>query len=150
MLKFVKGDITDNQIGIIAHGCNCSGGFGSGVAGAIKKKWPDAHHQFKKNGSGKHLLGLVDLVPVKGNTRLWIANCYTQEFYGKDGQRYASPHAIRNCLRRVYTFANEEELPVKAPMIGCGLGGLNWDDEVEPIFQEMIEMYDIPTYVYYL
>lgn len=41
MIEYVKGNILeDPTVKVLMHGCNCSGGFGSGVAGQIAKKYP--------------------------------------------------------------------------------------------------------------
>ena len=53
VIKEIQKDITTVEEGVVLHGCNCSGGFGSGVAGAIRKKWPDVYEMFKENGTGK-------------------------------------------------------------------------------------------------
>ena len=39
-LTVVKGDLLSVTEGVIAHGVNCRGAFGSGVAGAIARKFP--------------------------------------------------------------------------------------------------------------
>jgi len=37
MLNYIKGDVLDTNRSIIAHSCNNSGGYGSGVAGTIAR-----------------------------------------------------------------------------------------------------------------
>jgi O-acetyl-ADP-ribose deacetylase (regulator of RNase III) len=40
MVNYKKGNIFESGAGIIAHGVNCKGAFGSGVAGQIAKLYP--------------------------------------------------------------------------------------------------------------
>ena len=91
MLIYKNQDLMSVDQGFITHGVNCSGRFGSGVAGQIKKKWPVVYRTFKKYAASPDLLGTAHIILIED--RLWVANCYTQQSYGSDGQRYADPDA---------------------------------------------------------
>lgn len=145
-IKMVHKDITTVTHGVIPHGVNCQGVMGSGVAKAIKEKWPEVYSLFKKNGTGKEMLGKAYYIPV--SERVWVVNCYTQEFYGRDGKQYASLEAVQSALKSVFGFAATNDLPVCMPKIGCGLGGLDWDTEVMPIVAHLSSVHDISVYVY--
>lgn len=130
MIEYRTMDITTVEIGIVAHGVNCQRKMGSGVARAIRKKWPEAYRAYMVNPLGAGL-GEVNWAVVDDD--LWIANCYTQEQYGYDGRRYTDPMAIRRSLTTVFRSARKTGLPVYMPKIGCGLGGLDWEKDVLPI-----------------
>lgn len=129
-IEQIKQDITTVEHGMIAHGVNCQGKMGAGVAAAIKKKWPIVYNKYKANPIGKHMLGTLQAITI--NENLIIYNCYTQVFYGYGGGKYASLDAVRTCLTFVIQSANFYGRPVYMPKIGCGLGGLKWDEEVKP------------------
>lgn len=150
MIQYIKGDITEVTSGLVLHGTNCTGGFGSGVAGAIRKKWPKVYANFCLAGTGAHLLGKFK--PTEVTEELTVANCYTQMNFGSDGRRYASPQAVEQALFAAYEYAQLVGIKtVHLPKIGCGLGGLSWEDEIEPIVSAIIEDYsDIETKVYYI
>lgn len=145
-MKIVHKDITTVTHGVIPHGVNCQGVMGSGVAKAIKEKWPEIYNQFKNGGTGKKMLGEVQYSHV--GKSLWVLNCFTQEYYGRDGKRYASLEAVQEALGAVFSFAATKKLPVCMPKIGCGLGGLSWSDEVMPIVTELSATYDVSVFVY--
>lgn len=132
MMEYIIKDVTDVALGIIAHGVNCQHAMGSGVAGAIKKKWPIVYEKFMEAPKGKTMLGTVDLIAVTTDDSLFVANCYTQNFYGYGGGRYADPEAVAKCLYTVFRLADGLTLPVYMPKIGCGLGGLDWEADVLP------------------
>lgn len=46
-IQTIPGDLLAVEDGIIIHGCNCIGGFGSGIAGQILKKWPGVEKAYK-------------------------------------------------------------------------------------------------------
>lgn len=135
MITHLRCDITSINFGVIIHGTNCSGGFGSGVAGSIKKKWPivaTSYHSLKKD---KNTLGSIQIVELTQEI-LYVVNCFTQINYGRTG-RFAEPSAIESCLYKVVEFSKQKELPIYSSKIGCGLGGLDWNDDVEPIFKKL-------------
>lgn len=113
--------------------------MGSGVALAIRNKWPQVYERYKIHCHPKHH-GTADIIQI--NDELYVANCYTQHSYGRDGQRYADPEAIRSSLGQVFVFADMFNfLNVYGPRIGCGLGGLTFEKDVQPIFEELLGKY---------
>ena len=150
MYKIINESLTNVESGLVIHGTNCSGGFGSGVAGAIKKKWYVVYEKFMETGTGGHLLGTFH--PVNVTDSLIVANCYTQLKYGKDGAQYANPNAVYSVIYQAYKYADKNNIDtLSLPQIGCGLGGLSWVDDVEPILIELSEQYpSVLTNVYYI
>lgn len=155
MLHLVTKDITTVDRGIIVHGCNCQGVMGSGVAKFLRDKYPEifpSYHErceFAKNdGDEDVLLGDVDVVNIRKD--LFVVNGFTQSFYGKGARsgKYATEPAITGVLTYTYTLAHILCLPVYAPKIGAGRGGLDWSTEVEPIFQKIDASYPhVNTYI---
>jgi O-acetyl-ADP-ribose deacetylase (regulator of RNase III) len=159
MINYIKHDVTDTLTGVVAHGCNCQGVMGSGVAWAIRNKWPVAYQRYAdfvssfRRGGGitGDLLGTCQMVNVAdagtnlifGINSLFIANLFTQDFYGKDGKAYAKADAIAQALDGAASFAKGADLPLYIPRIGCGLGGLSWEKDVLPIVEQIDNTYGI-------
>lgn len=113
------GDVTLAK-GIIAHGCNCQGVMGSGVAKAIRQQFPKAYDEYATlcaTKEPKKLLGYTQYVTISNS--LIIANCFTQLNYGRTGRKYVSYDALDMCMKTL----SEESLHVNFPLIGGGLGG---------------------------
>lgn len=127
-------DITTVERGVIAHGVNCQGVMGSGVALAIRHKWPVVYDRYKSIPTGKTVLGTAQLVDIKGDDSLFVVNCFTQLFYGVGG-KFADPKAIDSSLWDAYTWADYYHLDLYIPKIGAGSGGLDWETEVLPIIE---------------
>ena len=125
-MKYITGDLLDVTEGIICHGCNLSGGFGSGVAGAIARMYPSVRENYHANYRDKFLGDISGLEVIDG---LYILNCYTQQGYGRDKNvQYASYDAVRDSMVKVIDMANTLGIKqVHIPRIGAGLGGLNWE-----------------------
>lgn len=129
--------------GIIIHGCNAQGAMGSGVAGALRRQWPEIYKSYSKMVAMRKTdcLGMVDTVWIPEHPRLVVMNAITQEYFGSDGNRYADLNAIDKTMRYACNFAGGY-LPVYTPKIGCGLGGCKWEEEVKPLFERISE--DLP------
>jgi O-acetyl-ADP-ribose deacetylase (regulator of RNase III) len=138
-MELIKGDVTEVTDGIILHIVNCQHKMGSGVAKALRDKWPLVYDYYMKDGKGPSMLGKVGFVPVAPG--LTVVNGYGQEFYGYDGKRYADPVAIDRILQTCFEFCVEWDLKIAMPKIASGLGGLDWDKEVVPL----IEKYETAT-----
>ena len=144
MITYQTRDITKVKMGIVCHGVNCRGKMGSGVALAIRNKWPMVYESYSKGPTGQNALGRCDMVNVDESVheKLFVANCYTQLNYGSNGAKYADVYAIRRSLSEAYKWANYYHHNIFIPKIGCGLGGLDWDKEVLPIIEELDDSYD--------
>lgn len=137
MIYFHTKDITSIEQGVIAHGVNCQGVMGSGVAKAIRYKWPIVYREYKKAPKGNEMLGVCKTIHVNSN-KLIVCNCYTQIFYGFGG-KFANPKAIYNSIRGALVIAEFYNHMLWMPRIGAGLGGLNWDEEVYPLIKQLSE-----------
>jgi O-acetyl-ADP-ribose deacetylase (regulator of RNase III) len=137
MIEYLNRDLTSFHYGLIAHGVNCMGKMGRGVASAIKKQWPEVYSRYISITPNKKLLGTVQFVEIRPST-LTIANCFTQVFYGIGG-RFADLKAIDSCLQELFKYSYYGHVPLYIPKIGCGLGGLKWD-EVLPILEKNIQL----------
>jgi O-acetyl-ADP-ribose deacetylase (regulator of RNase III) len=156
MLSYIKKDVTAVEHGIVAHGCNCQGVMGSGVALAIKHKWPAIFTPYvdmcRTHNKSADLLGIVLYDRVERNEspprEVIVANIFTQQYYGRSGIAYANLEAVATGLDHVMQTALERCLPVYMPRIGCGLGGLDWDTQVGPIVKKLVSDYpSVEVYV---
>ena len=149
MVNYVLGDLFDTDADIIAHGVNCKGSFGSGIAGLMNRYYPPVRREYldKFDTEGWKLgdTQFVRLVNVKGYIYTIIANCATQDDYGYKGVCHASYPAIRECMTKVKEYARQDNLTIAIPTIGCGLAGGDWNI-VKGILEEVFTDYDITVY----
>ena len=157
MIEFVFNDIKywkNEGVDIIAHQVNCHGVMGSGVAKVIRDCFPQAFTEYKNLcacHTGPYRVGLlgttqfVDTSDNDGNPVV-IANMFGQENYGHKGGLYTNYNALRCCLEKLKTYADNRIFDVDTPTIiampfkiGCGLGGGNWKDVVYPMIREVFD-----------
>lgn len=147
MITIQQGDLLNAQ-GLLLHGCNAQGVMGSGVALSVKQRWPGVFQLYKRFCEvtpSPQRLGCV--VFAETGDGVVVANCITQEFFGKDGAKYASYDLIDTCMISVGEYMAEYAIrTVHMPKIGCGLGGLNWR-AVQAIVEHRLQNYDVVVYV---
>lgn len=164
MINFKTGDVLSSPDKYIAHGVNASNGFGSGVAGAIARKYPKAKEDYHKWYESGHLR-LGSYFPSHQPDGKIILHCCTQQNFGGDGRKYVDYQAIADCMsklnedlvdiRGIYidsegTLVNEPEvIKLSMPLIGAGLGGGSWETILKIIESNLTSEY-IDTTIYSL
>ena len=140
-MEIIKGDVFDSFLypnSMVVHGCNAQGVMGSGVARVVRNNFPAAYYEYLRHHE-EHGLKLGEVINAMVLPGRYVANAITQEFYGGDGKRYVSYHAIRVAFGIVRKLAIELELEtINYPMIGAGLGGGDWN-EIAPIIDEQLD-----------
>lgn len=124
--------------GLIVQGVNCQNAMGSGLARDLYEKWPLIKTAYHSIGKQYMYLGRVQEVQVEH--KVTVLNCWTQEHYGSDNKRYASPEAIAACLKIAFQKAASLNQTLYLPRIGCGLAGLDWNNDVLPILNSLCEL----------
>lgn len=114
--------------GIILQQVNCMGVMGTGIALAIRTKWPIVFKEYASFCRGKRssdLLGEFQLVQVEND--VWVGNCFGQEFYGRT-HRHTDYDALQESLIkfRVLIHPHLEEQPIWYPKMGCSNAGGDW------------------------
>jgi len=133
MMNFKEfyGDVLGSTAELIAHGCNTSGVFNSGVAKAVRDKYPEVFAKYKDAyDKGLVKLGCIQVVDVAdGFANKKIVNCFTQEKYGYDKAKYTSYDALDTCMQKLRSYCEEHYVKsVAIPWHMCSdRGGGNWN-----------------------
>ena len=120
-----------------AHGCNCAGAMGKGIAVQFKNMYPDMYKQYKtlcKHGDFK----LGDVFKYNHGDG-YVFNLGTQ----KTWRTKAEIHAVEQSLDNMLKIASELEVTkIALPKIAAGLGGLDWG-KVKTILNNVAK--DVPS-----
>ena len=138
-MKITKGDLLNSDCYYIAHGVNCQGKMNSGIAKAIRQKYPNAYNAYIEFLNQTCISPLGDYVASIEDDRI-VFNAFTQEFYGYNGKQYASYEAIASSLSKIalkiISHITNHDPILGIPWIGCGLGGCK-KEEVEMILHKI-------------
>lgn len=146
-LKFVLGDITKSDANYICHQVNCQGAMGSGVAKAIKDKWPVVYTDYRRfYESNKPLLNEIQIVAV--STEQSVINMFAQEYYGYDRNQYTSYDAFWKCLNKIKNTVPKGSKIAFPSKIGCCRGGANWKVILTMISEVLESDYNVEIWEY--
>ncbi len=119
-----------------AHGCNCAGAMGKGIALQFKEKYNQMYLEYKKRCKDGDF-SLADVFSydyVEGT----VFNLGTQ----KTWKTKAELKAIEDSLLKMLVYARQNGIEkIALPKIGAGLGGLVWDD-VKATINRVAKDYD--------
>jgi len=148
LISYQQGDLFSSGERVIAHGCNCVGVMGKGVAKLVATKYPLAKKKYQAAIKAKVFnLGYAQFVLDEEND-ICIYNLGTQKQPGPDATKWGIFLAFCN----MYEHAHANNITrIAIPKIGSGIGGLDWDDVLEMINLAWLgSKYDIQIVVYEL
>lgn len=117
------GDLFTTEATKIGHGVNTKGVMGAGIAKAFKEKYPNNYKAYANECK------LGNLKP--GGLMVWledgksIYNLASQDNPGADASYAWLFESTNRAARRLL---NMKEKTLAIPQIGCGIGGLDWDE----------------------
>ena len=111
------------DLAALAHGCNCAGAMGAGIAVEFKKRYPAMYKAYRALCLEKRFRpGDVFTWQEGGVT---VFNLGTEEHWRKGATLEAIEDSVVAMVREA---ARREVTKVGIPRIGAGYGGLAWED----------------------
>jgi O-acetyl-ADP-ribose deacetylase (regulator of RNase III) len=124
MIRFTRGDLfTADALDALAHGCNCAGAMGKGIALEFRRRFPAMYAEYKQRcADGRFTLGGVFAWKADGVT---VFNLGTQRSWTTRAELPAIEAALGAMLEQAEAQGIRR---IGLPRIGAGLGGLAWQD----------------------
>jgi O-acetyl-ADP-ribose deacetylase (regulator of RNase III) len=146
-VEFVSGDLFVNRVGAeaFAHGCNCAGSMGAGIAVGFKERYPAMFEEFRRRCKATPPeFGLGDVFLWREDGKPAVFNLGTQPRPG----RGATYPVVGQALRAMRELADREGVrTVAAPRIAAGYGGLSWK-KVRAVIEEAFADWTGTLFVY--
>jgi O-acetyl-ADP-ribose deacetylase (regulator of RNase III) len=147
-IEVVSGDLFANRFGarVLAHGCNCQGSMGAGIATGFRDRYPAMYEEYRRRcKSEPRRFNLGNVMLWKPEEEPWVFNLATQEDVW---HARASYEAIETALTRMRRRANREGIDsIALPRIGAGHGGLSWR-KVRALVEKVFADWPGRLYVY--
>ncbi|MCP1584384.1 type II toxin-antitoxin system antitoxin DNA ADP-ribosyl glycohydrolase DarG [Pseudoxanthomonas mexicana] len=149
-MRFVSGDMFASKAEAIINTVNCVGVMGKGVALEFKRRWPENYKEYKKACDQKWLRPGKMLVFDVGSLIEQKAPRFLINFPTKDHWKQRSKieyidaglDALVGEIRRLQIRS------LAMPPLGCGNGGLDWN-EVRPVIEDKLSsLVDVDIEVY--
>lgn len=133
-IKFEYGDLFTSDAEALVNTVNCVGVMGKGVALEFKRRWPENFKFYKKHCDDRSLRPGKVLIYDRGGMFAgegprFIVNFPTKDHWRSKSKMSYVEDGLDSLLEEI------ERLSIKSvamPPLGCGNGGLDWD-EVRPL-----------------
>jgi O-acetyl-ADP-ribose deacetylase (regulator of RNase III) len=126
-IEFVSGDLFANHFTAqaLAHGCNCEGSMGAGIATGFRDRYPAMFAEYRLRCKAKpREFNLGDAFLWKADRLPWVFNLGTQEGVWRARASYEAIEAALESMRRQADAEGISRMAI--PRIGVGYGGLSW------------------------
>lgn len=142
MLTICEGDIFETEVDALVNPVNCVGVMGAGLALQFKNRWPHyfKNYKWRCQNNMVHLRNVYvfnDIWPSSGAPVTLISFPTKNHWDDKSNLDDIGfgLDALGEFLRRSKAIKS-----VSIPALGCGLGGLSWE-QVEPVIDSMLTAY---------
>ena len=145
MITIKEANLLDATENVLIHQVNCQGVMGSGVAKAIRDRWPIVYKEYRDLSCPEEMLGRVQFVEI-GQGK-WVANLFSQFDYIRNYKTASTVAQNTNYGAMELGFSYIAKLCKKVGYsvampygIGCARGGGDWAivlDMIERCFQDI-------------
>lgn len=149
MITYKTGDLMQFTEDAFGHGCNCQKTMGSGVALAVRKKFPELYRDDQNDKrTPQERLGHSGWAQLSNGK--FGYNLYTQLHYLPRGKCHLDYNALKSALEDVCNDMIDCNLKTLAlPRIGAGLAGGDWN-KILPIIEHASKVSGIDITIYSL
>jgi len=146
VIRFLRGSLFDSDAEALVNTVNTQGVMGKGIALEFKKRFP-ANYEFYRQACehGQVQIGKMLVFPTQSLQPQYIINFPTKQHWrGRSRLEY-----IQRGLQDLVCVVQQWEIrSIALPPLGCGHGGLRWEQVKPLIEQAFASLPDVEVQVY--
>lgn len=148
-IKYIKGDMFTDRSEAIVNTVNCVGIMGKGVALEFKKRWPQNFKEYKKVCDDKTLS--PGLMFIHDNSDMfnagprYLINFPTKQHWRSKSKISFIEAGLDDLVNQVRKLRIQS---VALPPLGCGNGGLEWQEVRKLVETKLAELSEVDFHVY--
>ena len=147
MIKFVKGDIFEAKADALVNTINIVGIMGKGIALQFKERFKENFKLYQKASENKEIeIGKMFVTRSNDiNGTKWIINFPTKKHWIHPSKM----EYIEKGLDDLINCIKEKNIKsIAIPPLGCGNGGLDWDDVKSVMLNKLSTLKDVDIQIY--
>lgn len=147
MIQYTKGNLLHANVEALVNAVNTVGVMGKGIALQFKETFPENFKAYKKACDEKLLeTGHNLIVPVSGeNSVKWIINFPTKQHWRNPSKMEYITTGLDDLVKVMEEYNIQS---VALPALGCGLGGLDWEQVKSVIEEKLGHLHQVEIVIY--
>ncbi|GIP08866.1 hypothetical protein J1TS5_10360 [Paenibacillus macerans] len=143
MITYVKTNIFESPAQVLVNTVNTVGVMGKGIAKQFKTIYPEMFKQYQIYCE-KGQLDIGKLWVYKTSHK-WILNFPTKKHWRAPSKLEYIEAGLQ---KFVDTYAEKGIYSISFPLLGCGNGGLDWENEVKPLMEYYLKSLPIDIFIH--
>ncbi|MEK4847602.1 macro domain-containing protein [Bacillus sp. FSL W8-0183] len=143
MIIYVKGNIFESPAQVLVNTVNTVGVMGKGIAKQFKDIYPEMFEQYQTFCENKDL-DIGKLWIYKSNHK-WVLNFPTKKHWRSPSKLEYIEAGLQ---KFVSTYEEKGITSISFPLLGCGNGGLDWENDVKPLMERYLRPLPIEVYIH--
>ena len=143
MLTYVKKDLFESPAQVLVNTVNTVGVMGKGIAKRFKDIYPDMFLQYQTYCE-RNLIDIGKLWIYK-TPHKWILNLPTKKHWRSPSKLEYIEEAL---IKFVETYEEKGITSISFPLLGCGNGGLDWENQVKPLMEKYLKPLPIEVFIH--
>jgi O-acetyl-ADP-ribose deacetylase (regulator of RNase III) len=141
-IKLKSGDLLKEKTDAIVNTVNCVGVMGKGIALQFKQRWPKNFKEYEAASKREEIKPGTMFISDLGEWAKprFIINFPTKVHWRGDSKLEYVEDGLRDLVKQVKCLGIKS---ISLPPLGCGNGGLDWDDVKKLIFAAFEDQPDI-------
>lgn len=135
MIKIVYGNIFDQDVDALVNPVNTVGVMGAGLAKQFKIQYPDMFNWYKEECKNDQFnIGEI-LYYFSSEDKKWIINFPTKKHWKDQSTLEYIEEGLKGLCKDLVFEKAVKINSIAIPALGCGLGGLNWNNVKNLIYE---------------
>jgi len=149
-ITYTQGDLFDAKADAIVNTVNCVGVMGKGVALEFKRRWPENFKAYRRQcDAGRLVPGEVFVFDLGGlldqDGPRYLINFPTKKHWRSKSKIEYIEEGLESLIENIKSL---EISSIAMPPLGCGNGGLDWDDVRNVIENKLSPLSQVEVFVY--
>jgi O-acetyl-ADP-ribose deacetylase (regulator of RNase III) len=143
MITYVVGDLFQSPARVLVNAVNTVGVMGKGVAEEFKRCYPEMFAQYKQLCESEQFT--VGQLWLYKTPHKWILNFPTKAHWRDPS---LLPYVEAGLQKFTEYYADKGITSISFPLLGCGAGGLDWEQQVRPLMEHYLGRLPINVYIH--
>lgn len=143
MITYVVGDLFQSPARVLVNAVNTVGVMGKGVAEEFKRCYPEMFAQYQQLCQDEQFT--VGQLWLYKTPHKWILNFPTKAHWRDPS---LLPYIEAGLQKFAENYADKGITSISFPLLGCGAGGLDWEEQVRPLMEYYLAPLPINAYIH--